>query len=901
MSQILNKLRDVDPNNSEAVKEALSPFFQQLSKHTEVNSGLWLKTLENAINRFPKYCMSQRENIETYLAHFLNSSNYYIVIEAAKCAHALQQVRPTQEKTATAKSCWRDQMNALCSAAHALLTAMFPNAVDIYQQTEKTQKEQPSSSPLAVALTNLSSATAKTQNSSLTRQAVLSNRLRNVFIFIQAMLVEVYPVAKPIRPQTVLDVIVRALSVTSGKNIQSNAEVTAVKTQALRSLHALVTCVTSGKNIQSNAEVTAVKTQALRSLHALVACVTSGKNIQSNAEVTPVKTQALRSLHALVACVTSGKNIQSNAEVTAVKTQALRSLHALVACLGPNLIPFSPLVFRCVMQTLKWCSDYPSEQSSKVRCTAYNTLSLWLTTLQTHKTSDRTRSWEDELTEYILADITPQKHTVELKMSSQPTKNLSKKAKRKLANSMMMESNIASHMPGEKNKKANMTEELNEKVATAALQCAQTFFIVCGVFLKPTTYKRFQEHVVRACYTLSTPGNSLGLHLLRTLERMRVCAPPTAHAHAHHALEVYSVHANSRDTEISNFCSQALLNIRLQLHCAPPTLSFAADVPIVTETEEEKKKGISARNRAALEELLGKDKVPKQTESEEVITIADEPANKKRKVDQTDDTDKISLSSDSNSIEISDASDTDDIVVQEDVEVVIEHVDNEKVNPEEEINIEPIVDEVESVNGNGVDDVGIVRTKTADSNDIHMQETQLPKPGMDISEDKVDSTQPDNEPKAIYDAETQLPPNTTIFEAATQLPLHISNDDEDETPLSMEVAYDYPNTGTEKIPVLEKLDGDNLPSTNDTDDIQITCGQDVKYSQDDEAKKSQLVTNEVKVNGVDSTEKPLQNGDITKSSEAEVTAVTSKELNVEDMLADFVDEVNDDPTQPTQA
>lgn len=37
-------------------------------------------------------------------------------------------------------------------------------------------------------------------------------------------------------------------------------------------------------------------------------------------------------------------------------------------------------------------------------------------------------------------------------MGPQPTKNLSKKAKRKLANTQLQESAIAGHMPGEKNK-----------------------------------------------------------------------------------------------------------------------------------------------------------------------------------------------------------------------------------------------------------------------------------------------------------------------------------------------------------------------------------------------------------------------------------------------------------------
>lgn len=37
-------------------------------------------------------------------------------------------------------------------------------------------------------------------------------------------------------------------------------------------------------------------------------------------------------------------------------------------------------------------------------------------------------------------------------MGPQPTKHLSKKAKRKLATTQMQESSIAAHMPGEKNK-----------------------------------------------------------------------------------------------------------------------------------------------------------------------------------------------------------------------------------------------------------------------------------------------------------------------------------------------------------------------------------------------------------------------------------------------------------------
>ena len=45
-------------------------------------------------------------------------------------------MRPTKEKTATPKSSWRDQMSVLCNAAHSLISAIFPNAVDIYKDTD---------------------------------------------------------------------------------------------------------------------------------------------------------------------------------------------------------------------------------------------------------------------------------------------------------------------------------------------------------------------------------------------------------------------------------------------------------------------------------------------------------------------------------------------------------------------------------------------------------------------------------------------------------------------------------------------------------------------------------------------------------------------------------------------
>ncbi|XP_026325036.1 proline-, glutamic acid- and leucine-rich protein 1-like [Hyposmocoma kahamanoa] len=794
MNQILNKVRDVDPNNSEAIKDALSSFFQNLPKYIDLNCNQWLRSLLDAINRFPKYCMSHRNTIETHLCYFLDSNNYYNVIEAAKCAHALQQVRPSQEKTANPKTCWRDQMVSLCNAAHTLIDATFPHAVDIYKQTEKNDQDQHlATSPLSTALANIKK-TTKTSN--VNKQSLLCTRLRNVFVYIQAMLVEIYPVAKPIRPQLILNVIVRSLSVSSG--------------------------------------------------------------------VVPVSL--------------------TGADVAAIKIQALRSLDALVACLGPNLLPFSPLVFRFVMQTLKWTSERPSGESRKTRVSAYNSLTRWLTTLHTHRVAtEHSRSWDDELTSHILNDITPPRKVVELTMSSHPTKHLSKKAKRKLANTILQESSISSHIPAEKNKVPSF-DEVNDEVAVAALECAETFLNVCGIFIKPTIYKRFQELLVRECYNSDLYSRSRGMGLLRALDATRKCVPPGVPPPTQYCLQLYSTKINSQHTEISTFCSRALLDIRLHLHCSPPSLNFAIQ-PQPENRTQEKEKDVSARNRAALESLLGIEKVPK--EKEEVITIPDEPLVKKARIE--DATDNISVSSESvQSVEVNDDSDVEQSTVP-DVELIIENIQD--IEPSDEIDEEVpevIVDDLES------ERVKII-TEGSDAQHV-IQEEIIIEENFTRAVSKIKNK--------IQECEIYATEKINIYEANTQMPSNMDNDtiDGEDRPLSMEVAYDFPNTCKENVPVIGKLEDENLPSTNETDDIQITCGQVVKNSQEVDGRKCvDDKTETTKVNEVNLPDKVVPNGD-TPEGNNEISSKLSRNngLTVDDMLADFVDEVKED-TQVTQA
>ncbi|CAH0729503.1 unnamed protein product, partial [Brenthis ino] len=780
MDQILNKVRTLDPNNSDSIKEALTLFFQKLPKYNDPICNKWLREMRNIIDRFPKYCMSHRINVENYFVGFLSSNNYYSVIEVAKCVNALQQVRPTKEKTATPKSSWRDQMSVLCNAAHALITAIFPNAVDIYKDNA-TPKTMPAKSPITDFLVDITKVVKNTKD----KQLVLQIRLKNIFIFIQAMLVETYPVAKPIQPRSILDVIVRALSVTSGSNQDDN--------------------------------------------------------------------------------------------IAAVKIQALRTLDALIMCLGSNLIPFSPLIIRLVMQTLRWSTDNPSEGNRKVRTTAYNTLTGWLTTLHTHRISDN-NSWEDELSSHIIYDITPQKKIVQFTMGPQPTKNLSKKAKRKLANTQLQESTISAHMPGEKNK-ISFSEEVNNEVAMAALECAEAFLTVCGRFLKPATHKLFQEHVIRECFKHACYEEDYVICLLHVLEASRKSTPNSTPAPTQYCLQLYSTLVNMQNSEISKFCSQALLNIRLHLHCSPPSINFAMELPHEVEKPENKRKKVSEKNRAVLESLLGKEKVPSEEIVEEIITIADEPSNKKPRMED----DKISVSSDEveDSVEISDDS-QDNMVIEEVIELVEATKENEptlqnnesQMHTQNEVNSEKLLTQVED-NKEQTDNL------SQDSNaDIVLTQTE-------------NITEVDIEINKI-----------SIHEAQTQFLLNASSGIEDNAFVySVEVGCDLDTSklGTENV-ILEKSNTENLPSTNESDDVQISCGQILQNSQDIDEKKSDTSDKVSETEDVPKTngnvqEENVQNGDITKDdvdSENVGSKIVKNNISVEDMLADFVDEVNEE-------
>lgn len=244
---------------------------------------------------------------------------------------------------------------------------------------------------------------------------------------------------------------------------------------------------------------------------------------------------------------------------------------------------------------------------------------------------------------------------------------------------------------------------------------------------------------------------------------------------------------------------------------------------------------------------------------DEVITINDEPSSKKPRLEEI--TDQISLSSDSgDSVEISD----------EEEASAIDDGKNENNKGKESDPIE--LDEID-----GSDQTEEINNAVTQM--VNKQNDQIVQISNDVEKDIT--TEKQEKDTHFHEMVTQMPQNTSV-----------ETIDEDERPHSMEVTYDFPSIGKEKVTVLDKIDDENLPSTNDTDDVHITCGQVANSSQDVEKTDSEDVP---KINGVETFPvKTVQNGVSEDDKEIIVTAKVVEGVNVEDMLADFVDEVNED-------
>lgn len=185
----------------------------------------------------------------------------------------------------------------------------------------------------------------------------------------------------------------------------------------------------------------------------------------------------------------------------------------------------------------------------------------------------------DDLTKYIIQDITPYQSEVTLKVLAGSRKYLSKKARQKLHKAQNDASNIAqthSKSFNPHNTKIIYSDNGNEPLAKAALDCLVEILHAAGCFIKPLHQKILQENIVSLSLNVANAipmksnlyyntecrkGLFTALFAL-TQSPHHLCPPPIQYA-----TEIFRI-AQMRDAnaEIRNKCSEFSRGIEKILH-----------------------------------------------------------------------------------------------------------------------------------------------------------------------------------------------------------------------------------------------------------------------------------------------------------------------------------------------
>lgn len=227
---------------------------------------------------------------------------------------------------------------------------------------------------------------------------------------------------------------------------------------------------------------------------------------------------------------------------------------------------------------------FPFFQFSSIRQAAYQTLTLWC---KTAKYGSLVETVVDDLIKYILQDITPYQSEVTLKVLAGSRKYLSKKARQKLHKAQNDASNIAqthSKSFNPHNTKIIYSDQGNEPVCAAALECLAYILHAAGCFIKPLHQKILQENLValslnvvnaipkksQLYYSIECRKNLFKSLFALTQSPHHLCPPPIQYA-----AEIFRIaQVHDINSEIRDKCAEYLRGIEKVLHPQKETFYF---------------------------------------------------------------------------------------------------------------------------------------------------------------------------------------------------------------------------------------------------------------------------------------------------------------------------------------
>lgn len=215
---------------------------------------------------------------------------------------------------------------------------------------------------------------------------------------------------------------------------------------------------------------------------------------------------------------------------------------------------------------------------------------------KTAKYGSLVETFVDDFIKYIIQDITPYQNEVTLKVLAGSRKYLSKKARQKLHKAQNDASNIAqthSKSFNPHNTKIIYSDNGNEPLAKAALDCLVEILHAAGCFIKPLHQKILQENIVSLSLNVANtiPAKS---HLYYNVECRKslfaalyaltqsphhLCPPPIQYA-----AEIFRI-AQIHDTsaEIRDACSEFSRGIEKILHPQKEIFYFPTNANEVAE------------------------------------------------------------------------------------------------------------------------------------------------------------------------------------------------------------------------------------------------------------------------------------------------------------------------------
>ncbi|XP_041034868.1 proline-, glutamic acid- and leucine-rich protein 1 [Carcharodon carcharias] len=271
-----------------------------------------------------------------------------------------------------------------------------------------------------------------------------------------------------------------------------------------------------------------------------------------------------------------------------IHCDALEVLSALITVCRKHLLRFADIICRLFPQVLStWSTSRdtsaPGQEKaySSVRVKTYEVLGTWVKVCGASSGVLQGAFHHSEvLLANLIADITPVVDTVKLRAGkpagdgTQPL-NYGKHSNKK---QKLMDLNDAVALTG--HKKQDPTA--NSDVCLAALKACSDVILSCGSLLKEETHKKLHELVLPLLIRLQQGASAVSPYLRpdcrRELYRLLLFLllvpsskwPPPLHC----AVRTFSQGQNDGDTEVSAFCSEALVICNCLIHPRVPSLQM---------------------------------------------------------------------------------------------------------------------------------------------------------------------------------------------------------------------------------------------------------------------------------------------------------------------------------------